>query len=158
LATQCLAMEPVKVRRIRVNGQLAPGVYAKDVILAIIRQLGVRGGVGYAYEYAGDTIHRMSMDERMTICNMSIEGGARAGYVNPDDITFKYLEGRQVAPSGDAFNRARDWWRSLASDSDAKYDDDVELKAETLTAVVTWGINPGQAIGVGEAIPSPQEA
>src|ERR687895_855052 len=119
LATQCLAMEPLKVRRIRVTGMLPRGVYAKDVILAIIRRLGVEGGVGYAYEYAGDTVARMSMDERMTICNMSIEGGARVGYVNPDDTTFAYLEGRRYAPAGEAFERARQWWRTLASDADA---------------------------------------
>src|ERR687896_1455143 len=104
LASQCLAMEPLKVRRIRVTGALARGVYAKDVILTIIRRLGVQGGVGFAYEYAGDTIERMSMDERMTICNMSIEGGARVGYVNPDETTFRYLRGRQRAPQGRAFD------------------------------------------------------
>src|SRR5213594_3701127 len=103
LATQCLAIEPLRVRRIRINGELPHGVYAKDVILAIIRKLGVRGGVGYAYEYAGDTVSRMSMDERMTMCNMSIEGGARVGYVNPDETTFRFLEGRPFAPPGDAF-------------------------------------------------------
>ena len=153
LATQCLAMEPLRVRRIRVTGRLARGVYAKDVILAIIRRLGVRGGVGYAYEYAGDTIARMSMDERMTICNMSIEGGARVGYVNPDETTFAYLQGRPHAPAGEAFARAKAWWASLASDSDASYDDDVEVRAEELTPVVTWGTNPGQSVGVEETIP-----
>ena len=105
LASQCLAISPLKVRRINVNGQLADGVYAKDVILTIIGRLGVKGGAGYAYEYAGDTIDRMSMDERMTICNMSIEGGARAGYVNPDQTTFDYLRGRRFAPAGDAFDQ-----------------------------------------------------
>jgi 3-isopropylmalate/(R)-2-methylmalate dehydratase large subunit len=154
LATQCLAMEPLKVRRIRVTGTVPPGVYAKDVILAIIRRLGVRGGVGYAYEYAGDAIDRMTLDERMTICNMSIEGGARVGYVNPDDKTFAFLEGRPYAPSGDAFARARTWWASLASDADARYDDDVELRASELTPVVTWGTNPGQSVGIDEAIPA----
>jgi 3-isopropylmalate/(R)-2-methylmalate dehydratase large subunit len=155
LATQCLAMERLRVRRIRVTGQLQPGVYAKDVILAIIRRLGVQGGVGYAYEYAGDTVARMSMDERMTICNMSIEGGARVGYVNPDDTTFAYLEGRRYVPSGEAFTRACDWWASLASDRDAVYDDDVRIEAERLTPVVTWGTNPGQSVGVDEPIPRP---
>ena len=153
LASQCLAMEPLKVRRIRVTGELPRGVYAKDVILAIIQRLGVGGGVGYAYEYAGDTIERMSMDERMTICNMSIEGGARVGYVNPDDTTFAYLEGRQFAPKGEAFARARAWWRSMASDADAVYDDEVEIRAEELAPVVTWGVNPGQSIGIDEAVP-----
>src|SRR5258708_11631148 len=121
LASQCLAMDPLKVRRIRVSGRLGRGVYAKDVILEIIRRLGVNGGVGYAYEYAGDTIERMSMDERMTICNMSIEGGARVGYVNPDETTFTYLEGRPFVPQGEAFARAKAWWRSMASDRDAVY-------------------------------------
>src|SRR3954466_3190897 len=144
LATQCLAMEPLKVRRIRVTGQLPPGVYAKDVILAIIRRLGVRGGNGYAYEYAGSTIEAMTMDERMTICNMSIEGGARVGYVNPDETTFRYLEGRPFAPQGEAFERAKAWWRSMASDPDAHYDDEVEIRADQLSPVVTWGVNPGQ--------------
>src|SRR5687767_15302570 len=116
LASQCLAMEPLKVRRIRVTGTLPPGVYAKDVALTIIQRLGVSGGVGYAYEYAGDTIERMTMDERMTICNMSIEGGARVGYVNPDQTTFDYLKGRPFAPQGEAFDRAVRWWKSIASD------------------------------------------
>jgi 3-isopropylmalate/(R)-2-methylmalate dehydratase large subunit len=157
LATQCLAMEPLRVRRIRVTGSLQPGVYAKDVILAIIRRLGVQGGVGYAYEYAGDTVDRMSMDERMTICNMSIEGGARVGYVNPDDTTFTYLDGRRYVPSGEEFTRARRWWRSLASDGDAVYDDDVRIEAERLTPVVTWGTNPGQSVEVNEPIPRPAD-
>src|SRR6478672_8909031 len=155
LASQCLAIEPLKVRRIRVTGQLPRGVYAKDVILTIIQRLGVAGGNGYAYEYAGDTIERMSMDERMTICNMSIEGGARVGYVNPDETTFKYLEGRAFIPKGDGFERAKTWWRSMASDADAVYDDEVEIRAETLTPVVTWGVNPGQSIGVEGAVPVP---
>ena len=158
LASQCLAMEPMKVRRIRVTGALAKGVYAKDVVLTIIQRLGVRGGTGYAYEYAGDAIERMSMDERMTICNMSIEGGARVGYVNPDETTFDYIKGRSFAPAGDAYDRAKTWWRSMASDPDASYDDDVEMRAEELTPVVTWGVNPGQSIGVDGRIPNPETA
>ena len=156
LASQCMALEPLKVRRIRVTGQLPRGVYAKDVILTIIQRLGVGGGNGYAYEYAGDTIDGMSMDERMTICNMSIEGGARVGYVNPDDTTFTYMEGRPFAPQGEAFERAKAWWRSMASDRDAAYDDDVEIRAQDLTPVVTWGVNPGQSIGVKERVPVPK--
>jgi 3-isopropylmalate/(R)-2-methylmalate dehydratase large subunit len=155
LASQTLAMDPLRVRRIDVTGTLAPGVYAKDVILSIIRRLGVQGGAGYAYEYGGDTISRMSMDERMTICNMSIEGGARAGYVNPDETTFRYLEGRAFAPAGPAFDRACAWWRTLASDADAGYDDRVELAAGDIQPTVTWGLNPGQALGIGESIPDP---
>ena len=154
LASQCLALEPLKVRRIRVTGRLPRGVYAKDVILTIIQRLGVSGGNGYAYEYAGDAIERMSMDERMTICNMSIEGGARVGYVNPDETTFTYLEGRPFAPQGEAFDRAKAWWRSIASDPDAVYDDDVEIRAGELTPVVTWGVNPGQSIGIAGTVPT----
>jgi 3-isopropylmalate/(R)-2-methylmalate dehydratase large subunit len=157
LASQCLAMEPLKVRRIRLTGALPPGVYAKDVILTIIQRLGVRGGAGYAYEYAGDTIERMSMDERMTICNMSIEGGARVGYVNPDETTFAYMRGRPFAPQRDAFERAKIWWTSMASDQDAAYDDEVEIRAAELTPVVTWGVNPGQSVGIDGSVPSPNE-
>src|SRR6187431_3046709 len=157
LASQCLAMDPLKVRRIEVNGRLGRGVYAKDVILEIIRRLGVKGGAGFAYEYAGDTIERMSMDERMTMCNMSIEGGARVGYVNPDATTFAYLKGRPFAPTGDAFERATRWWASMASDAGARYDDDVELRAGELTPVVTWGVNPGQSIGIEDRVPDAAE-
>ncbi len=158
LASQCLALDPLKVRRINVNGHLAPGVYAKDVILEIIRRLGVNGGVGYAYEYAGDTIERMSMDERMTICNMSIEGGARVGYVNPDQTTFDYLRGRRFAPQGDAFERACEWWMSMASDPDAVFDDEVRIDAAAIRPMVTWGINPGQSVYVDERLPDPSSA
>ncbi len=154
LASQCLAVEPLKVRRIDVNGGLRPGVFAKDVILTIIRRLGVQGGVGYAYEYGGTALDRMTMDERMTICNMSIEGGARAGYVNPDDTTFAYLKGRQYVPKGDAFDKAVAWWRGMASDRNASYDDRVTIDAAAIEPTVTWGINPGQAVGVSESIPA----
>jgi 3-isopropylmalate/(R)-2-methylmalate dehydratase large subunit len=152
LASQCLALDPLKVRRIDVNGSLEPGVYAKDVILTIIRRLGVQGGVGFAYEYGGATIDAMTLEERMTICNMSIEGGARAGYVNPDDTTFAYLRGRPFAPQGDAFDRAVAWWRQIASDRHATYDDRVTVDATAIEPTVTWGINPGQSVGVSETI------
>jgi 3-isopropylmalate/(R)-2-methylmalate dehydratase large subunit len=152
LASQCLSLDPLKVRRIEVNGQLGPGVYAKDVILTIIRKLGVNGGNGYAYEYAGSTIDRMTIEERMTICNMSIEGGARVGYVNPDETTYAFLKGRKFAPQGGAFDRAVEWWRSLASDADATYDDRVTIDAASIEPTVTWGINPGQSVGVSESI------
>jgi 3-isopropylmalate/(R)-2-methylmalate dehydratase large subunit len=155
LASQCLAMEPLKVRRIVVSGTLGRGVYAKDVILSIIRRLGVRGGVGFAYEYAGAVVDRMTLDERMTLCNMSIEGGARGGYVNPDDTTIAYLRGRRFAPSGDAFERASAWWRSIASDADAPYDDEVDVDGASLRPMVTWGTNPGQSVGVDEVVPGP---
>ena len=153
LASQCLALDPLKVRRIRVDGNLARGVYAKDVILEIIRRLGVNGGVGFAYEYAGDTVARMSMDERMTICNMSIEGGARVGYVNPDQTTFDYLRGRRHAPQGDDFDAAVRWWSSIASDPDASYADDVRIEAGAIRPTVTWGINPEQSVYVDERLP-----
>src|SRR5258705_9083807 len=152
LASQCLALDPVRVRRIDVNGQLQRGVYAKDVILTIIRQLGVQGGVGFAYEYGGSTIDRMSIEERMTICNMSIEGGARVGYINPDETTFAFLKGRPFAPSGEAFDRAVAWWRTLASDRGAAYDDRVAFDASAIQPTVTWGINPGQSVAVSEPI------
>jgi 3-isopropylmalate/(R)-2-methylmalate dehydratase large subunit len=155
LASQCLAMEPLKVRRIEVTGQLAAGVYAKDVILEIIRQLGVKGGVGYAYEYAGPVVDRMTMDERMTMCNMSIEGGARVGYVNPDETTFAYMRGRPFAPQGEAFDRAVQWWRGMASDADASYDDRVVIDGDALEPVVTWGIHPGQSVSVSGRVPGP---
>lgn len=153
LASQSLAMTPVKVRRIEIHGPLAPGVYAKDVVLTIIQRLGIEGGVGFAYEYAGDTIERMSMDERMTICNMSIEGGARIGYVNPDDVTVDYLEGRPFSPAASKFPEARARWKALASDPGATYDDVVRINAEDISPTVTWGTNPGQSIGVSDRLP-----
>jgi 3-isopropylmalate/(R)-2-methylmalate dehydratase large subunit len=153
LASQCLALEPLKVRRIDVNGRLSSGVYAKDVILTIIRRLGVQGGNGFAYEYGGTTLDAMTIDERMTICNMSIEGGARAGYVNPDETTFAFLRGRRFAPQGEAFDRATTWWRQLASDKNATYDDRVVFDAASIEPTVTWGINPGQSVSVSESIP-----
>jgi 3-isopropylmalate/(R)-2-methylmalate dehydratase large subunit len=152
LASQCLALDPLKVRRIEVTGRLGPGVYAKDVILTIIRRLGVQGGVGYAYEYGGATIDGMTIEERMTICNMSIEGGARVGYVNPDETTIAFLRGRPFAPQGDAFARAAAWWRATASDAGARYDDRVAFDAAAIEPTVTWGINPGQSVGISETI------
>ena len=122
LATQTLAMAKLKVRRINFTGALQPGVYAKDVALAYINHLGVNGGVGYAYEFAGEIIDNMSMEERMTVCNMAIEGGARCGYVNPDQTTFDYLKGRDFCPDGEAWERAVVDWQSLASDADAVYE------------------------------------
>jgi 3-isopropylmalate/(R)-2-methylmalate dehydratase large subunit len=156
LATQCLSVARPRVRRIDVTGKRGPGVYAKDVILAIIRRLGVKGGIGYAYEYGGTAIEAMTLEERMTVCNMSIEGGARVGYVNPDEATFEYLRGREFAPEQESFDRAREWWRSMASDRDAEYDDRVELAGGSVAPSITWGINPGQNIGVDEPIPTPE--
>jgi len=153
LATQCLALARPKTRRIDVTGKLAAGVYAKDVILAIIRVLGVKGGVGYAYEYAGPVIDAFSIEERLTVCNMSIEGGARCGYVNPDDATIAYLRGRPFSPEGAAFDRAARWWRAAASDPDARYADRALLDGTRIAPSVTWGINPGQSVAVNERLP-----
>ena len=153
LATQTLALSPLKVRRIEVNGKLQPGVYAKDVILHIIRILGVNGGTGFAYEYAGSVFDQFSMEERMTACNMSIEGGARVGYVNPDQKTYDFLKGRPYSPSEDNWGTAVKAWSSFASDSDCQYDDIVKIDANDISPTVTWGINPGQAISVEESIP-----
>ena len=158
LATQTMALGALKVRRIVVNGKLHAGVYAKDVILHIIRTLGVNGGTGFAYEYAGEVFERMSMEERMTVCNMSIEGGARVGYINPDETTFEYLKGRPYSPKGAEWDAAVARWKSFASDAGCKYDDVVIMDAATIEPTVTWGINPGQAISVGECIPTPEAA
>ena len=154
LASQCLAIDPLKVRRIDVTGSLGRGVYAKDVILEIIRGLGVKGGVGYAYEYGGEVVDGMTMDERMTVCNMSVEGGARVGYVNPAATTFAYLKGLPFTPHGGSFERAKAWWMSMASDADADYADRIEIDGTALAPVVTWGINPGQSVQVSERIPA----
>ena len=151
LATQCLAMDPLKVRRIEVSGALSEGVYAKDVILHVIGLLGVNGGVGYGYEYGGSVIESMSIEERMTVCNMSIEGGARVGYVNPDQTTYDYLNGRPHAPRN--FGAAVEWWESMASDADAEYDDLVQIDGREIGPTVTWGITPGQSVGVDQVLP-----
>jgi len=156
LAAQSLALSRPKVRRIEINGELSPGVYAKDVTLYIIQKLGVKGGIGYAYEYAGEVFDRMTMEERMTVCNMSIEGGARCGYINPDQTTIDYLRGRPQAPQGDAFDRAAEWWLSLASGPEAEYDDVVRFDASEIEPTVTWGITPGQSVGVSQTIPHPE--
>ena len=156
LASQSLAMNKLKVRRIQVNGQLTDGVSAKDLVLHVIRTLGVKGGVGYAYEFAGPAIEVLSMEERMTLCNMAIEGGARCGYVNPDQVTFDYLNGRVHAPRGEDWDRAVAWWSSLASDADAVVDDEVVFNASAIAPTVTWGITPGQGLGIDESIPMPE--
>ena len=157
LATQCLALSKPKVRRINVAGKLGKGVYAKDVILKIIQQIGAKGGIGYAYEHGGKVIDNSSMEERMSICNMSIEGGARCGYVNPDQTTFDYIKGREFAPKGEAFEKAVSWWKSIASGNNAKYDDTVEINGSKIEPIVTWGINPGQSVGISERFPNPED-
>jgi 3-isopropylmalate/(R)-2-methylmalate dehydratase large subunit len=154
LATQTMALGRLKVRRINVDGELPPGVYAKDVILHIIRQLGVNGGTGYAYEYGGEVFDRFTMEERMTVCNMSIEGGARAGYVNPDETTFEFLKGRPYSPKGHEWDEAVNRWQSFVSDPDCEYDDVVSIRAEDIPPTVTWGINPGQAISIEDRVPT----
>ena len=157
LATQTLALGRPKVRQVRVEGELRPGVYAKDVTLHVIRKLGVQGGVGYAYEYAGEVFDRMTMEERMTVCNMSIEGGARCGYINPDQTTIEYLRGRPEAPQGEDFERAAQWWLSLASGPDAEFDDVVTYDGSEIEPTVTWGITPAQSVGVSENLPTLDE-
>ena len=157
LASQSLSMNKLKVRRIWVDGELQNGVYAKDLVLHIIRNLGVKGGVGFAYEFAGPAIDGLSMEERMTLCNMAIEGGARCGYVNPDATTFAYLQGRPCAPAGAAWERAVAWWSGLSSGADAVFDDEVRFDAALISPTITWGITPGQGIGVDEAVPTPEQ-
>src|SRR5260221_4308397 len=153
LATQCLAMDALKVRRINVNGKLTPGVTAKDVTLYIIQKLGVKGGIGYAYEYGGSVFDNMTIEERMTVCNMAIEGGARVGYVNPDQTTFDYLKGRKYSPTADKWNQALAYWESVASDKDAVFDDLVNFDAADIEPIVTWGITPDQSVGVNDNLP-----
>ncbi len=153
LATQCIAMEPMKVRRIEINGRLGPGVTPKDVALFIINRLGADGGLGYVYEYAGEVFDAMGMEGRMTVCNMSIEGGARAGYVNPDRTTFDYLRGRAYAPADGMWEQAVEAWRGCASEPGAVYDDVVAFDASEIAPRVTWGITPAQSVAIGEPVP-----
>jgi len=154
LATQTLAMSRLKVRRIEFVGKRPKGVYAKDLALAYIKKLGVQGGVGYAYEFAGDAVESMTMEERMTLCNMAIEGGARCGYVNPDETTFEYLKGRPLAPKAEEWDRMLEYWKSVASDADASYDDVVTIDVEKMEPLVTWGITPAQSVYLSEKMPS----
>ena len=158
LATQTIAMEKQKVRKIEVTGELDEGVEAKDIILEIIRRLGTEGGVGYVYEYAGETIENLDMEGRMSICNMSIEGGARAGYVNPDETTYEWLEETDYfREHPEKFEQLKPYWESIRSDDDAEYDDIVEIDASELDPVVTWGTTPGQGIGIDDPIPAPED-
>lgn len=154
LATQTMALKKYKVRKINIEGKFKVGVYAKDLILHIIRLLGVNGGLGYAYEYTGSIIRNMSVEERMTVCNMSIEGGARVGYINPDEETFEYLKGKEFAPKGKDWEKAVEAWKSYASDPDATYDDVVNINAEDIEPSLTWGINPAQTVFINENLPS----
>ena len=155
LATQCLVQAKPRTMEVRVNGALPTGVTAKDLILGIIGQIGVGGGIGHVIEYTGEAVRSLSMEGRMTICNMSIEGGARAGMIAPDDTTFEYMRGRPQVPQGDAFEAAVDQWRSLATDPDATYDTVVNIDASSLSPFVTWGTNPGMVIPVTGRVPDP---
>jgi len=155
LATQCLLQHRPKRFEVRVDGDLAPGVSAKDLILALLSQIGVSAGAGHVFEYTGSAIRGLGMEQRMTICNMSIEGGARAGLIGPDDITFEYLAGRPHAPAGPAWEAALDRWRALPTDADATYDRTVTLDASTLEPMVTYGTNPGMGFPVSGRVPDP---
>ncbi len=156
LASQTLTMKKLKVRRIFFDGELQKGVFAKDLILHVIQKLGVKAGVGFAYEFAGPAITKLSMEERMTICNMAIEGGARCGYINPDQVTFDYLKGRKYSPKGANWDLAIKWWESLCSNESAIYDDEIKFNASEIAPTVTWGITPGQSIAINSTIPNPE--
>ena len=153
LATGTLAMSELKVRKIVFKGAVPKGVTAKDLALTYIHRLGVNGGVGYAYEFAGPVVDAMTMEERMTLCNLAIEGGARCGYVNPDAVTYAFLKDKPYAPKGADWDKAVEYWSSMASDPDAEYDDVYEIDCSELSPVVTWGITPAQSVGVDETLP-----
>ena len=155
MATQTLIQKPAKTMRITVNGRLAYGVTAKDVILAIIGKIGTAGGTGYVIEYAGSVIRDLSMENRMTICNMSIEAGARAGLIAPDEKTFAYIKGRPMAPKDEHWELARSYWKSLPSDEGAEYDLEIELKAEDIAPLITWGTSPQDVLPISEKVPDP---
>jgi len=153
LATQCLLQSKPRTLEVRVDGRLGPGVTAKDLILAIIRDIGVDGGIGHVIEYTGSAVEALSMEERMTVCNMSIEGGARAGLIAPDEITFSYLEGRPQSPKGKDWERVVSDWKGLPTDAGAAYHRTVSLDASKIEPMLTYGTNPGMSVGIGEAIP-----
>ena len=155
LATQCLLQTPSQSYEVRVDGTLKPGVGAKDIILNLISRIGIGGGTGCVFEYTGSAIRALSMEERMTICNMSIEGGARAGLVSPDDTTYQYLAGRHYAPAGPAWERALNFWRQLPSDDGAQFDERIEIDASALEPMITFGTNPGMGIPITSSVPDP---
>lgn len=157
LATQTLPLKPFKTMAITVEGSLKPGVSAKDIILAVIAKIGTGGGQGYVLEYRGEAIRNLSMEGRMTICNMSIEAGARAGMIAPDETTFEYVKGRPHAPTGEAWDEAVEYWKSLRSDDDAIFDAEVVINADELEPFVTWGTNPGQGLPLSGAVPAPED-
>ena len=158
MATQTLSLKPFKTMAIEVKGSLAEGVSAKDLILAIIAKIGTGGGQGHIIEYRGEAIRKMSMEARMTICNMSIEAGARAGMVAPDETTFEYVKGREFAPKGEDWDAAVEYWKTLPTDEGAEFDTVVEIDADALTPFVTWGTNPGQGLPLGDVVPDPEQA
>ena len=157
LATQALLQRRPKTYEVRIDGRLAPGVSAKDIILALIARIGVGGGTGHVFEYSGEAIRALTMEQRMTICNMSIEGGARAGLIAPDDTTFEYIHGRRHAPQGAAWDAAVERWRTLPTDDGAAYDRSVTIDADGLEPMVTYGTNPGMGMPITGAVPSPDE-
>lgn len=156
MATQTLSLKPFKTMAINIEGELAPGTTAKDIILAIIAKIGTGGGQGYVLEYRGEAIRKLSMDARMTICNMSIEAGARAGMIAPDETTFEYIKGRPHAPTGELWDRAVAYWKTLRTDDDAVFDAEVTLHANELQPYVTWGTNPGQGLPITASVPEPE--
>lgn len=157
MATQTLSLKPFKTMAINVSGELQPGVSAKDLILAIIAKIGTGGGQGHVIEYRGEAIEKLSMEARMTICNMSIEAGARAGMIAPDETTFAYVKGRELAPKGEDWDKAVEYWKTLTTDEGAEFDTVVDIDASTLTPFVTWGTNPGQGLPLGQRVPHPED-
>ncbi|WP_063015190.1 3-isopropylmalate dehydratase large subunit [Nocardia nova] len=157
MATQTLSLRPFKTMAINIDGELPPGVTSKDVILAVIAKIGTGGGQGYVLEYRGEAVRAMSMEARMTMCNMSIEAGARAGMVAPDEVTYEFLKGREHAPTGADWDEAVAAWEALKTDPDAGFDAEVHLDASTLTPFVTWGTNPGQGAPLGDVVPNPED-
>ncbi len=157
LATQTLLQRQPRTYEVRIDGRLAPGVSSKDVILALIARIGIGGGTGHVFEYTGDAIRALTMEQRMTICNMSIEGGAKAGLIAPDDTTYEYMAGRRFAPQGTAWDTAVERWRSLPSDDGATYDKTISLDASALEPMVTYGTNPGMGIPITSRVPSPDD-
>ena len=158
LATQTLLQNQPKTMAVRINGRLHDGVTAKDIILAIIAKIGIGGGTGYVFEYMGEAIRALSMEGRMTICNMSIEGGARAGMIAPDDTTFEYVAGRPYAPKGADWDRAVEAWRQLPTDDGATFDNEVVLDADELVPMITYGTNPGMGMPITGRVPDPDAA
>lgn len=157
MATQTLSLKPFKTMAINVSGELQPGVSAKDLILAIIAKIGTGGGQGHVIEYRGEAIEKLSMEARMTICNMSIEAGARAGMIAPDQTTFDYIKGREMAPTGADWDAAVEYWKTLPTDEGAEFDTVVEIDGSALTPFVTWGTNPGQGLPLSASVPSPED-